>query len=150
VHGDPFYGLGEGVLFFGLLALLLAGFEIGYRLGPRWSGGTGDATSSQITTLQSAILGMLGLLLGFSFSMSASRFDARKQLVLDEANAIGTAYLRSQLLKPPRRAEMSALFRRYVDSRLVVLRPRLSQADLEGVITEARSPTACCCNRSTR
>ena len=49
----------------------------------------------------SAVLGLLALLMGFTFSLAVDRFDARRVLVLQEANAIGTAYLRAQLLASP-------------------------------------------------
>ncbi|MGB7912657.1 MAG: hypothetical protein WCF59_10580, partial [Desulfobaccales bacterium] len=63
-------------------------------------------------------LGLLALLLGFTFSMAVSRYDARKQVVLEESNAIGTTFLRAQLLPEPPREEVSNLLRRYVEVRL--------------------------------
>jgi hypothetical protein len=65
-----------------------------------------------------AILGLLGFLLAFTFGMAASRFDTRRELVLDEANAIGTTYLRAALLPEPHRTEVRALLRDYVGLRL--------------------------------
>ena len=58
----------------------------------------------------------------FTFGIAASRFDARKQLLLDDVNAIETAVLRSELLPEPHRAESLALLRRYVDLRIEVAR----------------------------
>jgi hypothetical protein len=69
--------------------------------------------------LLSAVLGLLALLLGFSFSMAMDRYDTRRQLVVQEANALGTTWLRVQLLDEPDRTVMSDLLRRYVDARLV-------------------------------
>lgn len=68
--------------------------------------------------LFSAVLGLLALLLGFSFSMAMDRYDTRRQLVVQEANALGTTWLRIQLLDEPDRTVMSDLMRRYVDARL--------------------------------
>jgi hypothetical protein len=68
--------------------------------------------------LLSAVLGLLALLLGFSFSMAMDRYDTRRQLVIQEANALGTTWLRVQLLDEPDRTVMSDLLRRYVDARL--------------------------------
>jgi hypothetical protein len=65
-----------------------------------------------------SILGLLALVLAFTFSLAASRFDARRQTVLQEANAIGTAYLRARLLGEPQRSEIAKLLREYVDVRL--------------------------------
>jgi len=65
-----------------------------------------------------AVLGLLALILGFSFSVALDRFDSRRLLVLDEANAIRTAYLRSQILQGPNRDALSGILREYVDVRL--------------------------------
>jgi hypothetical protein len=65
-----------------------------------------------------SILGLLALVLGFTFSLAASRFDARRMAVLEEANAIGTTYLRARLLPDPERSEIARLLREYVDTRL--------------------------------
>jgi len=69
-------------------------------------------------SLLSAALVLLALLLGFSFSMAMDRYEARRELVIQEANALGTAWLRIQLLDEPERAEMSKLLRRYTADRL--------------------------------
>jgi hypothetical protein len=72
-----------------------------------------DADSSQEGYVVSATLGLLALLLGFTFAMATDRFDSRRALVVEEANAIGTAYLRAQLLPEPHRARTSGLLLRY-------------------------------------
>jgi hypothetical protein len=64
------------------------------------------------------VLGLLALLLGFTFSLAVDRFDARRVLVLEEANAIGTAYLRAQLLEEPHRTRMSDILRNYTENRI--------------------------------
>ena len=64
-----------------------------------------------------AILGLLAFMLAFTFSLAASRFEARRQGVLDEANAIGTTYLRARFLPQPQRDEAARLLREYVDVR---------------------------------
>ena len=66
----------------------------------------------------SAILGLLGLLLGFTFSMAVSRFEMRRDLIVQEVNAIGTTYLRTQLLPEAQGAASRAILRSYVDARL--------------------------------
>ena len=92
--------------------------ETGFRLGRRAQTGVDEGSRSEISTLQGAMLGLLALLLGFTFAMAMSRFEVRKQLVLDESNAIGTTFLRAQLLPPPPRQEISGLLRQYVEVRL--------------------------------
>jgi hypothetical protein len=99
-----------------LVFILLA--EAGYRLGRLSRDRIDDYGKSQLGTIQGAMLGLLALLLGFTFAMAMSRFDVRKQLVLDEANAIGTTYLRAQLYPEPQRREVANLLRRYVEVRL--------------------------------
>lgn len=113
-----FYGDEQWLLFFASLAVFLLVFEAGYRLGKRTEGNIDEPTKSWITTIDQVMLGMLSLLLAFSFSMAEQRFDTRKRLVVDEANAIGTTYLRAQWLPEPRRTEISKLLRQYVDLRL--------------------------------
>jgi len=103
------------IALFGIMAL---GAELGYRLGRKGRQKSDEATRTQITSIQAATLGLLALLLGFTFAMALSRFEYRKQMVVEESNAIGTAALRSQFLPSSRDAEVSELFRRYVEIRL--------------------------------
>jgi hypothetical protein len=70
-----------------------------------------------IGSIVGAMLGLLAFILAFTFGMTASRFDTRKQLLLDEVNAIGTAVLRSDFLPEPQRTETRKLFKEYVDIR---------------------------------
>lgn len=101
-----------------IAALLLALAEAGFRLGLRLHT-TGDvARKGQIGGIQGAVLGLLALLLGFTFAMAVDRYDTRRGLVLKEANAIGTTYLRASLLPDAHQAPVQDLLRRYVDLRL--------------------------------
>ena len=68
----------------------------------------------------SAVLGLLALLLGFTFALAVNRFETRRALVLEEANAIGTAYLQTQVLPQPHRERLSMLLIRYTDNRVVL------------------------------
>ncbi len=99
-------------------ALMLLAVEVGFRLGRRAESSTKPATKSQIAIVEAALLGILALLLGFTMSMAVSRFDARKQLVLAEANAIGTSYLRTRLLPAPDGPEIASLLRQYIQVRV--------------------------------
>lgn len=69
-----------------------------------------------------AVLGLLALLLGFTFALAIDRFETRRALVLEEANAIGTAYLQAQVLPQPHRERVSTLLVRYTDNRVVLAR----------------------------
>ncbi len=76
-----------------------------------------------IGATQAAVAALLGLLLAFSLSMAVSRFETRKAAVVDEANAVGTAYLRASLLPEPQRSQAVDAFKKYVDVRLQLARP---------------------------
>ena len=88
------------------------------RSGLRLHRSKDEARKEQIGGIQGAILGLLALLLGFTFAMSVARYDARRGLVLQEANAIGTTFLRASLLPETHKAGVENLLRRYVDVRL--------------------------------
>jgi hypothetical protein len=100
-----------------LLALLVAG-EVAMRRGRRLRGTLDDPQRSQFTTVEAGMLSLLGLLLGFTFSMTVTRYDARRLLLVDDANAIGTAYLRAGALPDPAKAEVRRLLRAYVEVRI--------------------------------
>lgn len=101
-----------------LLALMLLGAELGFRLGRRGRGKVSDQTRTQIFGIQGSTIGLLALLLGFTFSMALSRFEYRKQMVVLESNAIGTAALRAQFLPASQATEVDTIFCRYVEIRL--------------------------------
>ena len=101
-----------------LFVILIAATELGYRLGLRFQTTTADATKSQINTIQGSLLGVLALLLGFTFSLALQRFDSRSEAVIGEANAIGTALLRASLLPDSVKDESRELLREYLDQRV--------------------------------
>ena len=107
-----------GGLFAGMLVLL----EIGRRLGLRRLALDSEAVRAGFGVVEGAIFAPMGLLIAFTFSEAASRFDTRRQLVVEEANAIGTAYLRLDLLSASAQVALRESFRRYVDARLDVYR----------------------------
>lgn len=98
-----------------LIALLLGGaLEAGFRFGLWRHTVDPDEQVQPVAGVVAAILGLLALILSFTFGLAASRFDDRRMAVLEEANAIGTAFLRTDLLPEPHRAESKRLFRDYV------------------------------------
>jgi len=106
----------NALLVFALPALALAVCaEIGVRLGLRVHASRDAARKGTIGGIQAAVLGLLGLLLGFTFAMAVSRFDTRRALVVQDANAVGTAYLRASLLPEEHAGAVEDLLRRYVD-----------------------------------
>ncbi len=105
-------------LFIGLFAGILASLEIGFRIGREKSQKNPDWAFEGTGAMEAAIFSLLGLLLAFSFSGATARFDARRQLIVQEANAISTAYQRLDLLPAADQPAMRQLFREYLEARL--------------------------------
>lgn len=107
-----------GLLFVVMCGLAGLALESGYRLG-RWRHRRiADEKESPVGAMVASLLALFAFLLAFTFGMAASRFEARRQTVLEEANAIGTTYLRTQLLPEPQRTASARLLREYVDARV--------------------------------
>jgi hypothetical protein len=110
-----------GVILFVLISLTLASLA-GYfirRVEQRRAERRDEAVEhSQESYLVGSMLGLLALLLAFSFSMALDRYEERRHLVVQEANAIGTAYLRAQMLDEPHRSRLSKLLVEYTDNRI--------------------------------
>jgi len=98
-----------------LLGLVL---EIGYRIGKWRHSHRPDEREQPVGAMVASILGLVALVLGFTFSLAANRFDARRLVVLEESNAIGTTWLRARLLPEPEATEAARLLREYVDMRV--------------------------------
>ncbi len=94
--------------------------EFGYRLGRFVQLQTPDEVKTLTGSIQGSILGLLALLLGFTFSMSIQRFDSRSMALIDEANAIATAELRIRLLPQAHQAEATELMAEYVRMRVLL------------------------------
>jgi hypothetical protein len=108
-----------------VLLLLLGGMLLSMKAGMRaravhLRAAPGDSTS--FATVHGAAFALLGLMIAFTFSGAASRFDHRRDLIVEEANNIGTAYLRIALLSEATRGPLQDKFRQYVDSRLETYR----------------------------
>jgi hypothetical protein len=100
------------------VVLIFLALEAGFRVG-RWRQGRAEhERETPVGAIVAAVLGLPAFLIAFTYGMAASRFEIRRGLVLDEANAIKTAYLRAALLPEPHRTEIRALLREYVDVRL--------------------------------
>jgi len=109
--------------------IVVAADEAGYRLGRAVHRRSEDEKESPVSAISAAILALTAFMLAFTFGIVTDRYDARKALVRDEANAIGTAYLRSDFLPEPDRGEAAHLFAEYVDRRLRVVQSQgLDQA----------------------
>ena len=106
-------------LVFVLIAVvLLAGFELGFRGGEWWQERTPGEQEGPTATLVGSLLALMAFLLAITMGMASDRFDARRSLVLAEANAIGTTYLRAGYLPAPYGDESRVLLREYVPLRV--------------------------------
>ena len=126
-----------------LFIALLVSIEFGFRLGGKFSEGATEATKSQINSIQASVLGVLALLLGFTFSLSLQRFDVRSAAVVTEANAIGTAMLRTDLLPEAMRDDSARLMRHYLDLRIDAGRVSLDrEAEREALLLQSNAAFA--------
>lgn len=118
-----YFGVGEEGLAFAAIALfflaMILCLEFGRRLGQRARGRQDDGPVG-VATIDAALFALLGLLIAFTFSGAAARFEGRRELIRDEANAVGTAYLRVDLVSAAAQPLLRQNFRDYVDARLNV------------------------------
>lgn len=101
-----------------LFASMALAIELGHRVGRRYQRSSDEPSKTHIITIQGSLIGILALLLGFTFSLSLQRFDSRSEAVVSEANAIGTAYLRAQLLPVSVRAPTLKALASYLSLRV--------------------------------
>jgi hypothetical protein len=138
------YGQSELGIVLALALLLAVAAEAGRRLGQSQRHPSAAREEAQFTSIEGALLALLSLLLGFTFAMALSRFEYRKELVVQESNAIGTAALRARLLPRAERDAALGLLGRYVEVRLqTVLQtaqssPERQRGDAEAAQLHAR------------
>ena len=117
-------------VFVAILLVVLFSVECGYRIGKYRRERHEWEKEAPVGTMVGATLGLLALILAFTFGLAAARFDARRQVLLNEANAIGTTFLRAGML-PEQREEIRILLRKYVDARIEAVR---SNKPAEGIL----------------
>jgi hypothetical protein len=122
-------------LFLGMLACLDVGWRIGRARLLRHPESPGQGTAP----VEAAVFGLLGLLLAFSFSGAAGRFEARRHLIAEESNAIGTAYARIDLLPQASRPPLQQLMRQYVDARIASYGDAADAAGTQSRLAAARA-----------
>lgn len=120
-------------LFVGMLVLM----EIGRRLGMRRLAQDPEGSRAGVGTVEAAVLALLGLLLAFTFSGAGARLDMRRNLIVEENNAVGTAYLRLDMLPRGAQPALRENFRRYVDARLDVYRKVPNMAAVKEALARA-------------
>ena len=114
-----FYLIDHRLLALAMVAVLVMIVEIGYRAGTRWKDAP-DSLRSQVSGIGAAMLGILGVLLGFTLSMAIARWDVRRDVIVEESNAIGTLWLRAGLLEDPLRDELRSVLQEYTDTRIAL------------------------------
>jgi hypothetical protein len=112
-----FYELNSLWIVIFLMAVMFLAAEIGYRVG-RWRrAGADDSGKGRFGAVQGSLLGLLALLLAFTFNMSAQRYETRRQLMIDDAASLSSIYQWCRLLPEPQRPEFKELLRQYIDLR---------------------------------
>lgn len=122
-------------LFFGMLLAI----EVGRRLGMKSQADDQQTDKTSAGLIDGAVFGLMGLLIAFTFSGAATRLDHRRDLVINEANAIGTAYLRLNLLPVESQPPLRDLFRQYLDARLEVFQKIPDMAAAEASLVRANN-----------
>src|SRR5450631_4489311 len=124
------------VLFFlGMLILLETGRRLGVSRRPKEA----EGERGNLAAIEGPVFAVFGLLIAFTFSGGASRFNEKRMLIAEEANNIETAYLRLHLVQPQAQTELQELFRRYVDSRLETYRRLPNMQAAEGEMAKSKS-----------
>jgi hypothetical protein len=122
-----------------LFAGILGCMRLGWSTGRKRLQSLGEDSQAGLGAIDGAVFGLMGLLIAFTFTGAASRFDARRSLITEHTNAIGTAWLRLDLLAEPEREKARDGFRRYVDTQMEVVRnagdPEAVQAGMNRLST---------------
>jgi hypothetical protein len=113
---ESIYLINPLVIVGALFVLMLLATEVGVRIGASAGARRREENTSYLDFIQGSVLGLLSLLLGFTYAYAADRHDVRKQLLVREANALSAAYLRAGLLADPGRSELRGIIRQYVDA----------------------------------
>jgi hypothetical protein len=121
----------------GMIGGTLCMLELGRRLGMRRLARDPESAKASTGAIDGAVFGLLGLLIAFTFSGAAARFDARRTMIVDEANSIGTAWLRLDLLPPGVQSPLREKFRQYLDARLAAFRKLPNWAEAKAELARA-------------
>jgi hypothetical protein len=124
------------VIFLIGIAVVFLVREFGWRLGTRTEG---HGASGNISALEQSLLGLLVLMVGFTFLMALTRFETRREAVLNEANAIGTTALRARLLPEPHRTESLKLLWQYAQIRIDYIPTGKSFAEIPPLIDRSNN-----------
>lgn len=118
MYSEPLDAIPLWGIFVMASTIFFLAMEGGYRLGKWRHAVVAEEKETPVGAMVGSVLGLLAFLLAFTFGLAATRFEERRHTVLEEANAIGTTYLRTRLLPEPQRTETARLLREYVDVRV--------------------------------
>lgn len=124
-----------------LAVTMLVAAEIAYLVACRWRSTTNTSARDNFVALRVSLLGLLSLLLGFSFAMASGRYETRRELVVEEATVLRTLFMRSSFLSEPERSEFRDLLRQYVQGRAAsqILNRDLSSKKIEIFVARSDS-----------
>lgn len=108
-----------GAVFLAYATIAAAMSDVGYRLGCWWQDHSPEEKEGPTAMIVGSLLGLMAFLLAITTGMAADRFDTRRGLVLEEANSIGTTYLRAGYLPGSASTETRDLLRDYLPLRIV-------------------------------
>lgn len=130
-----FFELNTWLLLLLLCAVIIGATAIGWLVG-RAVRDNSEELREPFSVMQAALLGFMGLVLAFGLSLAVGRYETRRAAVVDESNAIGTAYLRAQTVAEPQRSQSLTLMKQFTDASI-----RISQT-VPGSASQARTLTA--------
>ena len=129
---EVLYAQNRVLIVVGLFAAMHLALESGYRVGARRSDTATASGRGQISAIEGAMLGLLAVFLGFTFSLARQRSDRRGDAVVQQVNAIGTAWLRVDLLPPGADKRSRLLMRDDIDNRVAESQMALADAATRG------------------
>ena len=122
-----FFELSTWMLFLSLIVVVMGATAIGWRIGMRVRDSSADL-HEPFPILQGALLAFMALVLAFALSLAVDRYEARRAAVVNEANTIGTTYLRAQTIAEPQRTQSLVLLRNFSDTSIDISRTVLGSA----------------------
>jgi hypothetical protein len=126
------------LLFLGTVLIVVGTIELGYLLGKAARRRSEDEKEAPVSAIAGTVLALLAFILAFTFGIVANRYDARRELVREQANAISTAYDRTDFLPEPMRDESKDLFQRYIATLIQAASPQ-NMDDLPAEIRELKT-----------
>ncbi len=123
--------------FIGVVILIIVSIEIGHQLGTAVHKRTENEKETSVSAIAGSVLGLTAFMLAFVFGVAANRFDARKELVRDDASAVRTVWMRAGSLPDAERLEARKLIGDYLDVRLDLMKKQAAQDDISNALARS-------------